>query len=130
MLRASFVHRHLGLTTLSRLTALGSGPAARHRASVASVQVSSTVAAPRMGRGGDAGEQAVSSSGVLEAVAEPEQHPIRVNPRSDKFGVHRFHHVEFWTPDATGAAKRCVRRSCPLAACMRLALEQPFTAYK
>ena len=39
-------------------------------------------------------------------MAKSEQNPIRFNPRSDKFGVQRFHHVEFWTPDATGAAKR------------------------
>ena len=33
---------------------------------------------------------------------------VRHNPRSDKFGVHRFHHVEFWVGDATNAYKRCV----------------------
>ena len=30
----------------------------------------------------------------------------RHNPRSDRFGVHRFHHVEFWCADATNTYKR------------------------
>jgi 4-hydroxyphenylpyruvate dioxygenase len=30
----------------------------------------------------------------------------RQNPRSDKFVVHRFHHVEFWTGEATMTWKR------------------------
>jgi 4-hydroxyphenylpyruvate dioxygenase len=30
----------------------------------------------------------------------------RHNPRSDKFAVHRFHHVEFWCSDATNVCKR------------------------
>jgi 4-hydroxyphenylpyruvate dioxygenase len=30
----------------------------------------------------------------------------RHNPRSDRFPVRRFHHVEFWTADATTAARR------------------------
>ena len=33
---------------------------------------------------------------------------VRHNPRSGKFAVHRFHHVEFWVGDATNAYKRCV----------------------
>lgn len=32
--------------------------------------------------------------------------PVRHNPRSDKFEVQQFHHVEFWTADATASAKR------------------------
>jgi 4-hydroxyphenylpyruvate dioxygenase len=59
-----------------------------------------------MGRGAEGAEPAVSSAEVIDSVAKSEQNPIRFNPRSDKFGVQRFHHVEFWTPDATGAAKR------------------------
>lgn len=31
---------------------------------------------------------------------------VRHNPHSDKFGVHRFHHVEFYTADATMTYKR------------------------
>ncbi|XP_059450009.1 4-hydroxyphenylpyruvate dioxygenase [Corylus avellana] len=31
---------------------------------------------------------------------------VRTNPRSDKFGVKRFHHVEFWCTDATNTARR------------------------
>ncbi|KAK4787257.1 hypothetical protein SAY86_011090 [Trapa natans] len=31
---------------------------------------------------------------------------VRVNPRSDRFRVIRFHHVEFWCTDATNAARR------------------------
>ncbi|CAN6571272.1 unnamed protein product [Malus baccata var. baccata] len=31
---------------------------------------------------------------------------VRTNPRSDRFRVHRFHHVEFWCTDATNAALR------------------------
>ncbi|XP_052207496.1 4-hydroxyphenylpyruvate dioxygenase [Diospyros lotus] len=30
----------------------------------------------------------------------------RVNPKSDRFRVKRFHHVEFWCTDATNAARR------------------------
>ncbi|KAJ4850589.1 hypothetical protein Tsubulata_017191 [Turnera subulata] len=31
---------------------------------------------------------------------------VRVNPRSDRFAVKRFHHVEFWCTDATNTARR------------------------
>ncbi|XP_041004556.1 4-hydroxyphenylpyruvate dioxygenase [Juglans microcarpa x Juglans regia] len=31
---------------------------------------------------------------------------VRTNPRSDRFGVQRFHHVEFWCTDATNSARR------------------------
>lgn len=31
---------------------------------------------------------------------------VRNNPRSDKFDVKRFHHIEFWCLDATNAYKR------------------------
>jgi 4-hydroxyphenylpyruvate dioxygenase len=30
----------------------------------------------------------------------------RHNPHSDRFAVHRFHHVEFWCADATNTYKR------------------------
>jgi 4-hydroxyphenylpyruvate dioxygenase len=30
----------------------------------------------------------------------------RQNPKSDKFGVKKFHHVEFWCADATNTFKR------------------------
>ncbi|KAM2731401.1 hypothetical protein EV2_035063 [Malus domestica] len=29
---------------------------------------------------------------------------VRTNPRSDRFKVYSFHHVEFWCTDATNAA--------------------------
>lgn len=31
---------------------------------------------------------------------------VRVNPRSDRFTVQKFHHVEFWCADATNTSKR------------------------
>ncbi|KAI3987662.1 hypothetical protein MKX01_032553 [Papaver californicum] len=31
---------------------------------------------------------------------------IRQNPRSDKFGVKKFHHIEFWCSDATNTSRR------------------------
>lgn len=31
---------------------------------------------------------------------------VRNNPRSDKFPVHKFHHIEFWCADATNTFKR------------------------
>ncbi|KIY94741.1 hypothetical protein MNEG_13223, partial [Monoraphidium neglectum] len=30
----------------------------------------------------------------------------RHNPKSDRFKVHRFHHIEFWCADATNTYKR------------------------
>ena len=116
MLRASYVHCHLGLHKVARLTTTKVFPAARHIASATPTRASATVSAPRMGRGAEGAEPAVSSAGVIDSVAKSEQNPIRFNPRSDKFGVQRFHHVEFWTPDATGAAKRlaCAHIVTPL----------------
>ncbi|XP_020209855.1 4-hydroxyphenylpyruvate dioxygenase-like, partial [Cajanus cajan] len=31
---------------------------------------------------------------------------VRTNPKSDRFQVNRFHHIEFWCTDATNAASR------------------------
>ncbi|KAK9924138.1 hypothetical protein M0R45_032525 [Rubus argutus] len=31
---------------------------------------------------------------------------VRTNPRSDRFNVNRFHHIEFWCTDATNCALR------------------------
>ncbi|KAI5597236.1 hypothetical protein BDE02_02G053800 [Populus trichocarpa] len=31
---------------------------------------------------------------------------VRSNPRSDRFKVNRFHHIEFWCTDATNTARR------------------------
>ncbi|XP_077244473.1 4-hydroxyphenylpyruvate dioxygenase [Tasmannia lanceolata] len=31
---------------------------------------------------------------------------VRTNPKSDRFPVHRFHHIEFWCTDAINAASR------------------------
>lgn len=59
-----------------------------------------------MGRGGDGEGHTLNAAGVIDSVGEQEAHPIRHNPRSDKFGVRRFHHIEFWVADATAAAKR------------------------
>lgn len=36
----------------------------------------------------------------------------RHNPMSDRFQVHKFHHVEFWCGDATNTSKRYVMRWC------------------
>jgi 4-hydroxyphenylpyruvate dioxygenase len=33
-------------------------------------------------------------------------HLQRCNPRSDRFCVHGFHHLGFWTADATNTSKR------------------------
>lgn len=41
---------------------------------------------------------------------------VRNNPRSDKFPVHKFHHIEFWCADATNTFKRCVTSTYPPAA--------------
>jgi hypothetical protein len=61
------------------------------------------------------------AAAAAAAVPQPPQRPKvelvgytnfkRHNPRSDKFGVHKFHHVEFWCADATNTFKRCVRRA-------------------
>eukprot|EP00951_Prasinocladus_malaysianus_P049794 scaffold673671_cov62-Prasinocladus_malaysianus.AAC.1 len=29
----------------------------------------------------------------------------RSNPKSDKFEMHRFHHIEFWCADATNTSR-------------------------
>jgi len=34
------------------------------------------------------------------------KHFIRTNPKTDRFKVKRFHHVEFWCTDATNTARR------------------------
>ena len=50
-------------------------------------------------------------------------HFVRSNPKSDKFEVQRFHHLEFYALDATSTAKRCdthmpvALRGSSLAAC-------------
>lgn len=31
---------------------------------------------------------------------------VRQNPLSDKFTVHKFHHIDFWCGDATNTSKR------------------------
>jgi 4-hydroxyphenylpyruvate dioxygenase len=31
---------------------------------------------------------------------------VRTNPKSDRFKIKRFHHVEFWCTDATNTARR------------------------
>ncbi|KAG4964446.1 4-hydroxyphenylpyruvate dioxygenase [Glycine max] len=31
---------------------------------------------------------------------------VRTNPKSDRFQVNRFHHIEFWCTDATNASRR------------------------
>ncbi len=33
---------------------------------------------------------------------------VRSNPRSDRFDVLKFHHIEFWCTDATNTYKRYV----------------------
>jgi 4-hydroxyphenylpyruvate dioxygenase len=58
-----------------------------------------------MGSGG-------ASSGAAGAGERPKVQLVgyanfkRHNPQSDKFKIHKFHHVEFWTADATNTYKR------------------------
>jgi hypothetical protein len=46
---------------------------------------------------------------------------VRHNPKSDKFDIHRFHHVEFYTADATMTYKRFVYSSYTCAGALLLA---------
>ncbi|XP_051152022.1 4-hydroxyphenylpyruvate dioxygenase [Andrographis paniculata] len=53
-----------------------------------------------------------SSSTVAAAVAHEEfklvgfKNFVRKNPKSDRFSVRHFHHIEFWCGDATNTARR------------------------
>ncbi len=96
----------VALSSLSRLGGSLARVSPTRGGTATSPGAASAAATPAMGRGGEGQDGAVSASIVIEAVAETEQRPVRVNPRTDKFGVQRFHHVEFWTADATAAAKR------------------------
>ncbi|URE22499.1 4-hydroxyphenylpyruvate dioxygenase [Musa troglodytarum] len=54
---------------------------------------------------------------------------VRTNPRSDRFPVLRFHHVEFWAADATNSAGRfSFGLGMPLAARSDLSTGNPFFA--
>lgn len=66
---------------------------------------------------GGAVAPAAARSGAADATANANAPPHKLqlvgydnfkrhNPRSDRFGVHRFHHIEFWCADATNTYKR------------------------
>eukprot|EP00891_Asterochloris_glomerata_P003896 jgi/Astpho2/3896/Aster-04404 len=59
-----------------------------------------------MGRGGAAEDALPGETSQrhlqLRGYAKFQRH----NPHSDKFEVHKFHHIEFWAADATSSAKR------------------------
>ena len=60
-----------------------------------------------MGSGGAAAESANDSNGNTDS---PHQNGTatfkRQNPMTDRFGIKRFHHVEFWCADASSTSKR------------------------
>jgi 4-hydroxyphenylpyruvate dioxygenase len=59
-----------------------------------------------MPAGGADGTEATSSGngGGIRLVGY--KNFVRHNPLSDKFAVHKFHHIEFWCTDATTTYKR------------------------
>nr|QEG99455.1 4-hydroxyphenylpyruvate dioxygenase [Bromus tectorum] len=58
-----------------------------------------------------------AAGAAAAAVATPPRRIVRVNPRSDRFDVLAFHHVEFWCADASSAAGRfAFGLGAPLAA--------------
>mmetsp|Transcript_32180 Transcript_32180/g.81790 ORF Transcript_32180/g.81790 Transcript_32180/m.81790 type:complete len:476 (-) Transcript_32180:554-1981(-) len=57
-----------------------------------------------MGAGGAATQEA-GSQGTFKGLVGHKNF-VRNNPRSDRFPIHRFHHVEFWCSDATTTYKR------------------------
>lgn len=67
-----------------------------------------------MGSGGAATDKADGPDGAAAAPAHGGggirlvgyNNFVRRNPLSDKFKIHKFHHVEFWCGDATNAYKR------------------------
>jgi 4-hydroxyphenylpyruvate dioxygenase len=68
-----------------------------------------------MGRGGanDARvAEGIGASAAADGVGRPDRtlggfkNYTRSNPLSDRFKVHKFHHVEFWCGDATNTSKR------------------------
>ena len=48
----------------------------------------------------------MSTPGRIQLVGA--KHFVRNNPRTDRFPIHRFHHIEFWCSDATTTYKRYV----------------------
>lgn len=54
----------------------------------------------------------MGSGGASDGSARPQVKLVghsnfkRHNPHSDKFAIHKFHHVEFWCGDATNTFKR------------------------
>jgi 4-hydroxyphenylpyruvate dioxygenase len=69
-----------------------------------------------MGSGAASEGVVVAGGGTAEAqAAGAPRRPLQLvgfdnfkrhNPRSDRFTVHRFHHIEFWCADATNTYKR------------------------
>lgn len=63
--------------------------------------------------GGAAGDGAANGNGMPAPGAVVTKTALvgcsnfkRHNPLSDRFKVHRFHHIEFWCADATNTYKR------------------------
>lgn len=58
----------------------------------------------------EAGITPASSNGTPSRVLVGYKGMKRVNPKTDHFEVHRFHHVELWCGDALNTSRRYVRR--------------------
>lgn len=52
------------------------------------------------------GKQKQSNSGQDDFKLVGFSNFVRTNPKSDRFNVKRFHHIEFWCSDATNTARR------------------------
>lgn len=81
MFPAALLHRHLGFRSLTQLTTSIVRPGARPahvRFAATALQASAATAPPRMGRGGDGQEHAVSSAGVPESIGQ--EVPLLASP--------------------------------------------------
>ncbi|KAJ9685976.1 hypothetical protein PVL29_015051 [Vitis rotundifolia] len=57
-----------------------------------------------MGKASDSGAQVSNPAPGFKLVGF--SNFLRTNPMSDRFGVKRYHHIEFWSTDATNLARR------------------------
>ena len=48
--------------------------------------------------------------------------------KTDKFKMHKFHHIEYWCPDATNAFKRYVTYAMDAAAIVFVRFKQHLAA--
>lgn len=62
------------------------------------------------------GPRAAAAIGHVGSAGPEQQAFARHNPMTDRFELRRFHHVEFYTADATMTYKRCAVRAQPAAA--------------